>query len=253
MSKETKNDSKKVKDKSRKSRYRQLSRLETILKTKFNDKSLLNMALTHRSYINESGSAVKDNERLEHLGDSVLGFIISDYLYKHYEGYPEGNLAKIKSVIVSDETLARVAGALNIGSFIQMGRGEENSGGRSRISILANTLESIIGAIYLDSGIKTSRKFIMGLLRSEIEKTVELPSLIDAKTALQEYVQKKYKNSPEYVVVEEKGPDHRKEFVVKLIVNGKKVSTGRGSSKRKAEMNAARFVMKKIYNGVPAI
>ncbi len=246
MSKEDKSSPKKQKEKARKSRSRQLSKLESILNIKFNDKRILNTALTHRSFINETGNDVKDNERLEHLGDSVLGFIISEYLFKRFLEYQEGNLAKMKSVIVSDESLAVVSSNLNIGGFILMGKGEEHSGGRERISILANTLESLIGAIYLDQGLKQSRKFILKHFKKKIDNVSNQATLTDPKTRLQEYVQKKYKKSPVYEVTDEIGPAHSKEFIVRLLINGREVSNGRGGSKRKAEMKAARDALENI-------
>jgi ribonuclease III len=246
MSIEDNSDIKKQREKSRKARYRQLSKLESILHVKFKERRILNTALTHRSYINETGSDAKDNERLEHLGDSVLGFIISEYLFKRFLDYQEGNLAKMKSVIVSDESLAGVSSELNIGGFILMGKGEEQSGGRSRISILANTMESIIGAIYLDQGLKQSRKFILKHFKNRIDSVNRMSHLTDPKTRLQEYVQKKYKESPVYEVTDELGPAHQKEFIVRLIINGREVSSGRGASKRKAEMKAARDALKYI-------
>ncbi len=236
-------------DKNWKNRQRQLKKFEEVIKVKFKDKRVLNKALTHRSVVNEYGAEIKDNERLEHLGDSVLGFIISDYLYKNFTEYPEGNLAKIKSVIVSDEILARESAGINIGRFILMGKGEELSGGRNRISILANTLESLIGAIYLDSGLKQCRKFVLTLLKKDIEQIKNIRNIIDPKTALQEYVQKKYKESPVYEVIEESGPAHKKIFMVRLIINSLEVSRGKGGSKRKAEMNAASIALKIINEG----
>ena len=225
--------------KRKKSRYRQLNAFQQKIKIKFKNKSILNRALTHRSYVNESDENVKDNERLEYLGDSVLALVVNEYLFKHFEYYREGSLAKIKSAVVSETTLAKVATALNLGSFILMGKGEEMSGGKDRPSILANTFEAVIGAVYLDQGLKDCRKFVLGLLRNDIERINNLSYLRDPKTTLQEYVQKKYKMRPEYEVVDEKGPDHKKIFVVKLIINGSEVCFGEGSSKRKAEMNAA--------------
>lgn len=235
--------------KNKRSRLRQLDKLQTTLRVKFKDKRLLGRALVHRSYINESGTSVKDNERLEYLGDSVLGLVVNEYLFKHFEDYHEGDLAKIKSVVVSEETLAKVARELNLGSFILMGKGEEMSGGRKRSSILANTLEAVIGAIYLDSGLKESRRFILGLMKGDIERVDNLTYQRDPKTTLQEYVQKKYKERPDYDVVEEKGPDHQKEFYVQLSIHGKKIAMGKGSSKRKAEMHAANQALKALEKG----
>lgn len=237
----------------KKHRYRQLTKLQSVIRIKFKDTSLLNRALTHRSYVNESDVDELDNERLEYLGDSVLGLIVNEYLFRHFGNYPEGNLAKIKSAVVSEETLCKVAHPLNLGSFLQMGRGEEQSGGRQRPSILANALEALIGAIYLDSGIKECRKFVLGLLKKDIERIDQLTYLRDPKTTLQEYVQKKYKERPVYELVAENGPDHQKEFVVALVVNGKRIIEGTGTSKRKAEMDAATVILKKINSGEEVI
>lgn len=235
--------------KQKKIENRNTDRLQKTLHVKFKNKSLLQRAVTHRSFVNESGRTVKDNERLEYLGDSVLGLVVNEYLFKVFEEYREGKLAKIKSAVVSEATLAKIAKAISLGEFILMGRGEEHSGGRERPSILANTLEAIIGAVYLDSGLKVSRKFVLSLLREEIDTVNNLTYLRDPKTALQEYVQKKYKERPVYQVIEERGPDHMKEFTVKLLINGKEIVTGEGPSKRKAEMNAARASLKKIEDG----
>jgi ribonuclease III len=233
---------KKIKDK-------QIDRLQKIIRVKFKNKSLLQRAVTHRSYVNESGRNIKDNERLEYLGDSVLGLVVNEFLFRQFEDYREGKLAKIKSAVVSEATLAKIARNINLGEYILMGKGEDHSGGRERPSILANTLEAVIGAIYLDSGLKVSRKFVLFLIREEIDTVNNLTYLRDPKTALQEYVQKKYKERPVYQVIEERGPDHRKEFTVRLMVNGREIVTGEGPSKRKAEMNAARASLKKIEDG----
>jgi ribonuclease-3 len=241
-----------LKDSSRKNsktRSRQLDKLQSTLRIKFHDKRFLNRSLVHRSYINEHGSDYRDNERLEYLGDSVLGLVVNEYLFRHFEEYHEGDLAKIKSVVVSEDTLAKVARNLNIGSYLLMGKGEEYSGGRERASILANTLEAIIGAYYLDSGLRATRDFVLNLLKRDIERIDNLTYQRDPKTTLQEYVQKKYKDRPIYQVASEKGPDHKKEFAVRLIINGREITTGMGSSKRKAEMDAASSTLKRIEKG----
>jgi len=249
LNKEEKISKAEANKKHKKSRYRQINKLQSLIKVKFRNKTLLNRALTHRSFLNESGKTLKDNERLEYLGDSVLGLVVNEYLFKHYEDYPEGDLAKIKSAAVSETTLAKLARGLNLGSFVMMGKGEENSGGRNRSSILANTFEAVIGAIYLDLGLKESRRFILSLIKEDIERIDHLTYMRDPKTNLQEYVQKKYKERPVYEVIEEKGPDHQKIFLVQLIIHGKKFSIGNGSSKRKAEMDAAKKALKEINKG----
>jgi ribonuclease III len=233
----------------RKNRYRQLGKLQSILKVSFTNKSLLNRALTHRSYVNEAGQNVKDNERLEYLGDSVLAIVVNEYLFKRFEKYPEGDLAKIKSAVVSEATLAKVAEEINLGSFLLMGKGEEQNGGRTRPSILANTLEAVIGAIYLDAGLKESRRFVLSLLKIDIERINSLSTYRDPKTTLQEYVQKKYRERPVYEVVDESGPDHQKQFTIRLLVHGREVINGTGNSKQKAEMDAARKALEIIEEG----
>ncbi|HPG50847.1 MAG TPA: ribonuclease III [Spirochaetota bacterium] len=235
--------------KQKKLREKHTDRLQRVIHVKFKNKSLLQRAVTHRSYVNESGKNARDNERLEYLGDSVLALVVNEYLFKHFEDYQEGKLAKIKSAVVSEATLARLARKIDLGEFILMGRGEEHSGGRERPSILANTLEAVIGAVFLDQGLKSSRKFVLALIKDEIEIVNNPSSMRDPKTALQEYVQKKYKARPIYEVIDERGPDHRKEFTVRLLVNGREIVTGEGPSKRKAEMNAARISLQKIEDG----
>ncbi|OHD63426.1 MAG: ribonuclease III [Spirochaetes bacterium RBG_13_51_14] len=240
---------KKKYQKQKKIRNKQLDRLQKVIRVKFKNKSMLRRAMTHRSFVNESGRNVTDNERLEYLGDSVLALVVNEYLFRHFEEYREGKLAKIKSAVVSEATLAKIARRIDLGEFILMGKGEEHSGGRDRPSILANTFEAVIGAMFLDSGMKTCRTFVLNLIRDEIESADSPTSLRDPKTTLQEYVQKKYKERPEYQVIEERGPDHNKEFTVRLIINGREIITGDGPSKRKAEMNAARASLKKIEDG----
>ena len=233
--------------KKKKSRYRQLNKFQSIINVNFKDKSLLNRALTHRSHVNETGVHLKDNERLEYLGDSVLALVVNEYLFKRFGDYLEGDLAKIKSAVVSEATLSKISGKINMGSFLLMGRGEEQSGGRSRTSILANALEAVIGAIYLDSGLKQSKKFILSLIKTDIERINELSYFRDPKTTLQEYVQKKYKERPLYEIIKESGPDHKKEFSIRLIIHEKEISIGLGSSKRRAEMDAATKALELIY------
>ncbi|MDY6932646.1 MAG: ribonuclease III [Spirochaetota bacterium] len=237
----------------RKKRDRQLNKLQDVIKVKFRDKSLLNRALTHRSYVNEAGFDMKDNEKLEYLGDSVLALVVNEYLFKRYEDYLEGDLAKIKSAVVSEATLAKVASEVKLGYFILISKGEERSGGRDRPSILANTLEAIIGAIYLDSGLKESKKFVLALLKRDIERIDNLSYLRDPKTTLQEFVQKRYKERPSYVVIKENGPDHKKEFTVKLVIHGRDMSIGVGSSKGKAELEAAKKVLGELEEGIISI
>ena len=243
----TMNDDK-TKGSEKKRQNRKLQQLEKRLQITFNNKSLLRRALTHRSFVNESPVPVKDNERLEYLGDSVLALVVNEYLFKSFENYPEGDLAKIKSAVVSEVMLANVAINLNLGDFILMGRGEELTGGRQRQSILANTLEAIIGAVYIDSGLTKSKKLVLRLLKKDIQRIDKLSYLRDPKTTLQEIVQKKYKNRPIYTVIQESGPDHSKIYTVKLVINDEDITMGSGSSKRKAESDAAKKALELIYS-----
>ena len=233
----------------KKNRLRQINKLQSILKIKFRNKSLLNRALTHRSYLNEAGPGARDNERLEYLGDSVLALVVNEYLFKRFEKYPEGDLAKIKSAVVSEATLFKVSRDLNLGSFLLMGRGEELSGGRTRPSILANSLEAVLGALYLDSGLKDCKKLVLSLLKNDIERIDSMETYRDPKTTLQEYVQKKYRERPLYEIIEESGPDHLKQFTVRLVVAGKNITEGTGASKRTAEMEAARKALDMMQGG----
>jgi ribonuclease-3 len=233
----------------KKSRDERLDALQAVLGIKFKDKRALNQALVHRSYLNEQSLKISDNERLEYLGDSVLGLVVNEYLFKRFDDYDEGKLAKIKAVVVSEDILSKAAVELRLGEFLLMSKGEALTGGRKRASILANAVEAVIGAYYLDSGFKEARRFVLGFLEKYIEQVDNMTYQRDPKTALQEYVQKKYKERPVYEVVVETGPDHNKEFVVRLLVNGKEIITGSGGSKRKAEMSAAAAVLLKIEKG----
>lgn len=230
-------------------RLHQIEGLQESLKLSFKDSHILVRALTHRSFVNENGPQYRDNERLEYLGDSVLALVVNEYLFKHFPDYAEGKLAKIKSAAVSEATLSRVARDMSLGRYIFMGRGEEQNGGRERPSILANTLEAVIGALYLDRGLTACRAFILSFIKNDIERIDGLTYLRDPKTTLQEYIQKKYKERPLYEVVAEKGPDHQKLFEVRLVIQGRTIACGEGSSKRKAEMNAAREALKSIEGG----
>ena len=230
-------------------RIKQLNRLQSALRIRMKDIVLLDRALTHRSFSNECGKSCIDNERLEYLGDSVLALVVNEYLFKRYGDYLEGDLAKIKSTVVSENVLYQVASDIGLGDYLLLGKGEDHSGGRTRPSILANTVEAVIGALYLDSGLKKSKECVLALLKKHIEQINRMEYMRDPKTALQEYVQKKYKEKPVYDVVEEKGPDHQKEFTVRLLVCGREVLSGKGSSKRRAEMDAARSALSLLNSG----
>lgn len=221
--------------------------LEKKINIQFSDKMILQRSLTHKSFSNENSNLnLRDNERLEFLGDSVLSIVISTYIFDHFPDYPEGELAKMRSVIVSEPILAMVAREINLGKYILLGRGEELSGGRKRDSILSDTMEALIAAIYLDMGIEKAKEFIISLFEENIKGVEKGKYIQDYKTILQETIQKNSINRPLYVVIEEKGPDHNKEFTVEVKHEDKKMGIGRGTSKKEAEQNAARAALKKI-------
>lgn len=214
--------------------------LQKKLGVKFNDPELLKRALTHRSYLNENRSVDKSNERLEFLGDAVLELIVSDYLYREYSERPEGDLTSFRSAIVRTESLAQASRELGYGEYLRLAKGEEESGGRDKDYILANTFEAILGAIYIDQGYEVCKELVTKSLISKIENIVKNRLDIDSKTRIQEVVQSKYGRTPTYVVLKEHGPDHNKKFVVGVKVGNKIIGKGRGTSKQRAEEDAAK-------------
>ncbi|WP_425448962.1 ribonuclease III [Dethiothermospora halolimnae] len=211
---------------------------------KFNNINLLNRALTHSSYANEHKKhRILYNERLEFLGDSVLGVVVSDYIFDKYPGYPEGELTKLRATVVCEPTLAFVAKKLSLGDYLLLGKGEESTGGRTRVSILADAFEAVIGAIYLDGQLKSARDFVLNNLTNIIDDAVKGKIFIDYKTELQEVVQKVTKNKIAYEVVDEKGPDHNKIFYVNVKVGNKTLGEGMGKSKKEAEQSAAKSAL----------
>jgi len=216
-----------------------LENLERFLEYHFSDIQLLEVALTHSSFSNESKRLGKHNERLEFLGDSVLNIIISDYLYRSYPNLPEGKLTKVRAGVVSESSLAEAAKAIRLGDYLKLGKGEEISGGRQRISILADAFEALIGAMYLDGGMEIARGFIMKCLSAHIQKAISGKSYRDYKTELQELLQKDSSIEINYTVTDEEGPDHDKTFRVEVKAGGKVLGRGSGKSKKEAEQDAA--------------
>lgn len=213
----------------------------------FNNKELFNLALTHRSWVNEHKTEKKTNERLEFLGDAVLEFVISDDLYKKYQNKEEGFLTTLRANLVNTVNLSRVAKRLNVGSFIKLSKGEEETGGRDNPSLLADTMEAIIGAIFVDRGIDEARAFIEKNILVDVKEVARKP-LKDAKSRLQELVQARGFPTPKYTVTAESGPDHAKTFVVEAMVNGKSLSEGKGKNKSEAEQKAAEEALKNFPN-----
>lgn len=222
-------------------RKKELQLFEKQAGLRFRRLDLLNLAFSHRSFANESGDRVANNEKLEFLGDSVLGLVVAEYLYQLLPDKEEGSLAKIKSFVVSENSLADIARDLRIDNYILIGRGEEFSGGRSKKAILADAMEAIIGAYFLDSGFKLVKRFILKYFVPEINKVLENKHRKDYKTLLQEYLQKKYKQYPRYQLVKKTGPDHAKVFWMEVQVLEKTFGPGKGRNKKEAEQKAARL------------
>lgn len=223
-------------------RKRELQLFERHAQIRFRELEFLDQAFTHRSYANEiSDEYSNNNERLEFLGDSVLGMVVSEYLYETLPDQPEGELARIKSFVVSEASLSEISKRLRVDNFILIGKGEEYSGGRSKKAILADALEAIIGAYYLDSGFMPARAFVHKILIPEINKVLENKHAKDYKTLLQEHVQKRMKTYPRYKVIQKSGPDHDKTFTIEVHIGDKSYGSGRGKNKKEAEQEAARI------------
>ena len=212
--------------------------LEERLGYQFTDRSLLENALTHSSYANEHRDAgMSSNERLEFLGDSVLGMVVADHLYREHPRMPEGELTRTRAALVCEGSLVEVARALDLGKYLRLGKGEDAGGGRERPSILADATEAVLAAIYLDGGIAQARRVIRTLILGNEE---EMSASRDYKTALQELVQRESGQKLAYRLVAEEGPDHAKRFSVEVELNGKTVGAGEGRTKKAAEQNAAK-------------
>jgi ribonuclease-3 len=212
--------------------------LDTALGVVFIDVDLRETALTHRSYAFEQGLTAT-NERLEFLGDSVLGLVVTDMAYREYPEMPEGSLAKLRAAIVNMMALADVARSLDLGSLVRLGKGEEQSGGRDKSSILADALEAVFGAVYLDLGLATATGLIERLFRPRMEAYVRGEGDRDYKTILQELASQALRSMPEYRLAE-RGPDHQKEFTATVFLGGEALGAGIGRSKKEAEQQAAR-------------
>jgi ribonuclease-3 len=212
---------------------------------RFKNLLLLNCSFMHRSVSNESGSR-ENNERLEFLGDSVLGAITADLLYKELSGRPEGELAKIKSVVVSEEVLSGVARELQIDNFLLLGKGEELSGGRQKSAILADAIEALIGALYLDSGYKAVFAFVSRWMGPEIHRVLDNRHYQDYKSLLQEFTQCRYRNYPVYQLTKQSGPDHDRLFWIEVKINGQSFGPGMGKNKKSAEQEAARMAYEQL-------
>ena len=226
-----------------------INELEKAIGYQFRNITLLQNALSHSSYANERWhDSLKSNERLEFLGDSVLGMLVADYLFRTFPNRPEGELTRMRADMVCEKTLAKVANTLGLGRHLLLGKGEEQGGGRSRESILADAVESVIAACYLDGGMDAAVQFIQKFILVNVPVT-KLHNA-DYKTALQELVQQKKNQVLAYRLVGESGPDHDKQFQVELTLNGEVVGLGTGSSKKRAEQAAAQAAIERLYPNV---
>lgn len=219
--------------------------LETAIGYRFRNITLLQNALTHSSYANERWhNSLMSNERLEFLGDSILGMVVAEYLFRTFPDRPEGELTRMRADMVCEKTLASVAAHIELGRHLMLGNGEEQGGGRSRDSILADAVESVIAASFLDGGMDAARQFIQKFVLVEVP--VKQLHNADYKTALQELVQQKKNQTLSYALVGESGPDHDKRFEVEVSLNGRVIGTGSGSSKKRAEQMAAQNALNQM-------
>ena len=220
--------------------------LETAIGYRFQNISLLQNALTHSSYANERWhNSLLSNERLEFLGDSVLGMLVAEYLFRSFPDRPEGELTRMRADMVCEKTLASVANRIGLGEHLLLGHGEEQGGGRSRDSILADAVESVIAACFLDGGLEAALKFVQQFILVDVP--VNRFHNTDYKTALQEMVQQKKNQVLSYALVGQSGPDHDKQFEVEVSLNGTVVGKGTGRSKKRAEQDAARAAIEKLF------
>lgn len=214
---------------------------------RFADPGLLRQALSHRSWCGEQ-EGVPSNERLEFLGDAVLGLVVAEHSYHRFPDFPEGKLAKLRAAVVNARVLATVAVELGIGEVLLLGKGEEASGGRTKASILADALEAVIGAVYLDAGWAAAQPLVLRLLGERIERAAAEPDVFDHKSRLQELTVRRGEGTPHYVV-QGSGPDHDRHYVAEVFVNGARRGTGEGTSKKDAEQEAARTAWQEIHDG----
>lgn len=224
-----------------------ISQLENILGVHFQDKKLIKSALTHRSYLNEHPECSwSHNERLEFLGDAVLELVISEYLYKNVLK-SEGEMTAIRAAIVKAESLAEVSKRLGLEKFLYLSKGEKNDTGKAKNYILANALEAVIGAIFIDKGLAAARRFIQEKIISMLKDFLKGKGIKDPKSRFQELSQEKFSITPTYKAIKEWGPEHQKNFLIGAYLQDKLVSKGQGSSKQEAEENAAKKALKNIF------
>ncbi len=230
----------------------QLALLESTLDYRFRDRALLTASLMHRSYYSgtESNGAGRSNERMEFLGDSVLSLVVNDYLYHRYPEKSEGELTKMKSVVVSKQVLAHLAKKINLGSFVLVSDNAQRAGVSTMDSVLSDTLEAVFGAVFIDGGFEAARRCVMKVLPDNLNDVVYKEESINYKSLLQEYIQALHKVPPRYRVQSTTGPDHDKEFVVEVVVKGNTLGQGAGKTKKIAEQEAAREAYRRLTNAM---
>lgn len=222
-----------------------LGTIESLIGYTFRDKELLIVAFVHRSYVNENRLATQHNERMEFLGDSVLGLLIAHHLFLSMPNVPEGELSFLRSRLVEAGSCMRYVQQLNLDRFLLLGKGERMNDGRGRESILADLFEAIIGAVYLDGGLDAAGAFLFGKLHTSLDGILKMP-LQNWKALLQDYCQKKYQAPPVYQVISETGPDHSKYFEIGVVVNGVQTGRGSGASKKEAQQAAAKDAIERL-------
>lgn len=223
-----------------------VERLQKTMGLHFRDQSLLQEALVHRSFLNENPDVVlPSNERLEFLGDALLDFIVGEYLYELYPEMDEGRLTSLRAALIREKTLARFSRGIQLGDYLYLSRGEEESGGRLRAGLLADAFEALVAAIYLDGGLEAVREFVMRFIEPETTRILEGGLERDHKSRLQEWAQAEFRVTPVYRTVMERGPDHAKEFTVEVVIGDKVYGRGKGRSKQAAEQEAAEQALEK--------
>lgn len=226
-----------------------INELEKVIGYTYKDKKNLMLAMTHSSFANENRDVVlESNERLEFLGDAVLNIVISERIYKSCSDLAEGEMTKARANIVCESTLVICSNNIDIGKYLLLGKGEELTGGRTRVSILSDAFEAVIGSIYIDGGFKEAKSFILRNMNKIIEDSISGAMFMDYKTQLQEEVQKKVNQKIAYEIIDEKGPDHSKTFITQVKVEDKVMGVGEGKSKKESEQNAARVALKRVSN-----
>lgn len=222
---------------------KKLKEFEEKIGYSFKNKDLLFEALSHSSFANEYKHGRRSNERLEFLGDSVLSIVVSDHLFKHFKHLPEGELTKIRASLVCEKALFEFSKQIDLGSYIFLGKGEENTGGRKRPSIVSDAFEAVIAAVYLDGGIETAREYVLGFIPKDLNRSTA-DNLRDYKTILQEIIQRNPEEKVEYVLKSQTGPDHDRRFTVEVCLNTNVIGKGEGHSKKQAEQAAAKEALR---------